>query len=219
MQCTAKSKQSGERCKRPAAPGRTVCVIHGGRSPQGANHPNFKHGRYIKRDQNLSRLGEMVAQHLSDEDYLSMRDEVALLRARVEELFNRADAAPDRAVAVGLVRDAYNKIAQGIDGQDAGALLLGRSLLGQALEKLRADQEAWDEIRATTATLQRLAASDIARDKIQKEYLHARDLTLLFANLQQVILDNVPEPERRKSIQEGFRMALLEHRVLAPENK
>lgn len=145
-----------------------------------------------------------------------MRDEVALLRARVEELFNRADAAPDRAVAASLVRDAYNKIAQGIDGRDAAALLLGRSLLGQALEKLRADQEAWDEIRATTATLQRLAGSDIARDKIQKEYLHARDLTLLFANLQQVILDNVPEPERRKAIQEGFRMALVERRLLTP---
>jgi hypothetical protein len=88
--------------------------------------------------------------------------------------------------------------------------------LGQALEKLRADQEAWDEIRATTATLQRLAGSDIARDKIQKEYLHARDLTLLFAHLQQAILDNVPEPERRKAIQESFRAALVERRLLTP---
>jgi len=29
-QCTAKSKQSGERCKRWARPGLSVCIIHGG---------------------------------------------------------------------------------------------------------------------------------------------------------------------------------------------
>lgn len=32
--CTATAKQTGERCKRRAAPGADVCVIHGGRSPQ-----------------------------------------------------------------------------------------------------------------------------------------------------------------------------------------
>jgi len=31
--CTAKSKQSGERCKRRAIPGGHVCIIHGGRTP------------------------------------------------------------------------------------------------------------------------------------------------------------------------------------------
>lgn len=32
-QCTAKSKQSGERCKRRPVPGLSVCVMHGGKSP------------------------------------------------------------------------------------------------------------------------------------------------------------------------------------------
>ena len=32
--CTARSKQSGERCKRYATPGAPVCVIHGSRAPQ-----------------------------------------------------------------------------------------------------------------------------------------------------------------------------------------
>jgi hypothetical protein len=33
VQCTAKSKQSGKRCKRLAVGGRTVCYIHGGAAP------------------------------------------------------------------------------------------------------------------------------------------------------------------------------------------
>ena len=32
--CTAKSKQSGQRCKRRPIPGGTVCYIHGGAAPQ-----------------------------------------------------------------------------------------------------------------------------------------------------------------------------------------
>ena len=32
-QCTAKSKQSGQRCKRPAIKGGTVCFVHGGAAP------------------------------------------------------------------------------------------------------------------------------------------------------------------------------------------
>lgn len=32
-QCVAKSKQSGQRCKRAPIPGGTVCVMHGGKSP------------------------------------------------------------------------------------------------------------------------------------------------------------------------------------------
>ena len=34
QKCEARSKQSGERCKRWPIPGGTVCVIHGGKAPQ-----------------------------------------------------------------------------------------------------------------------------------------------------------------------------------------
>lgn len=36
-QCTAKSKQSGQRCKRPPVVGGTVCSSHGGKAPQVRN--------------------------------------------------------------------------------------------------------------------------------------------------------------------------------------
>lgn len=32
--CTAKAKQTGNRCRRRPSPGATVCVVHGGRAPQ-----------------------------------------------------------------------------------------------------------------------------------------------------------------------------------------
>lgn len=34
VQCSARSKQSGQRCKRFVAPGATVCAMHGGKAPK-----------------------------------------------------------------------------------------------------------------------------------------------------------------------------------------
>ena len=48
--CTAKSKQSGERCKRPAAPGKRVCYMHGARGGGVKGNLNAMiHGAYVTR--------------------------------------------------------------------------------------------------------------------------------------------------------------------------
>lgn len=46
--CTATSR-SGERCKRAAATGHTVCVMHGAKSPSGSASPHFVHGRACRK--------------------------------------------------------------------------------------------------------------------------------------------------------------------------
>lgn len=48
LQCTAKSKQTGEQCRRFATPGRTVCYYHGGRSLVGVASATYKHGKYSR---------------------------------------------------------------------------------------------------------------------------------------------------------------------------
>ncbi len=48
-QCTATSKRTGERCRKSAMLGRTVCLAHGGRTPRGVASPHFKHGRHSKQ--------------------------------------------------------------------------------------------------------------------------------------------------------------------------
>jgi len=46
-QCKAKSKRSGERCRRAAITGKEVCYIHGGMST-GPKNPHITHGLYSK---------------------------------------------------------------------------------------------------------------------------------------------------------------------------
>ena len=47
--CRARSKQTGEQCKQIAAPGRSVCRFHGGRSLRGRQHPGYRHGERSQR--------------------------------------------------------------------------------------------------------------------------------------------------------------------------
>lgn len=92
-QCTAKSKQSGQRCKRYAVPGKTVCVMHGGKSPGGLASPNLKTGRHSKYlPKNL--LGK-YKEALADNDLLQLRDEVALIDARLAEVLGKIEAGAD----------------------------------------------------------------------------------------------------------------------------
>jgi hypothetical protein len=86
-QCTAKAKSTGERCRRPAVPGRNVCRYHGGATPRGIASPNFKHGKYSKDlPKGLIARYEQAAQ---DPELLALRDEIALLDARMVELMHK----------------------------------------------------------------------------------------------------------------------------------
>lgn len=88
-QCTARSKRSGERCRKHAMRGRTVCLAHGGKTPRGAASPHFKTGRYSR-----SLPGHLLAvyeQALRDPRLLSLRDEIALTDAMICELLSQID--------------------------------------------------------------------------------------------------------------------------------
>lgn len=114
-QCNAKSKQSGERCKRAAARGKSVCSIHGARStgPKDAagNTNAVKHGFYSDALQPEERiLWERVTPG-------SIDDEIRLMRVklhRLVKLSGSADVADliDSALEVAQKRDTHPKIGE-----------------------------------------------------------------------------------------------------------
>jgi hypothetical protein len=83
-QCTATSKQSGERCKRRAAIGKSVCTAHGGKSLQGIASPTLKTGRYSKHLP--TRLLATYDEAKRDPNILVLQDEIALVDSRISEL-------------------------------------------------------------------------------------------------------------------------------------
>src|SRR5262249_26023646 len=57
IQCAAKSKRSGERCRNYACRGRDTCRMHGGKSKRGKDHWNFRNGLHNK---DVREAGEMI---------------------------------------------------------------------------------------------------------------------------------------------------------------
>lgn len=85
LRCQAKARGTGERCKNKVVEGKRVCRIHGGLSP---GRPII-HGRYSV--QKRKALREKIEQFRADPAAGDLRDELAVLRALLEDYLNRFD--------------------------------------------------------------------------------------------------------------------------------
>ncbi|TLM66294.1 MAG: hypothetical protein FDZ69_06545 [Deltaproteobacteria bacterium] len=63
MVCGAKTR-SGAACKNRPVAGRKRCRMHGGTSPTGGQHWNFKHGFYSKEEKKLRAEKEAIMRML-----------------------------------------------------------------------------------------------------------------------------------------------------------
>lgn len=93
--CTAHRKgkrTGGVRLPCPLAPmkGHHVCHLHGGKSRIGPAAANWQHGGYSRLRKLLpERYHEALHESFGDPDYVSLRDELALLKVRRDELLAR----------------------------------------------------------------------------------------------------------------------------------
>ncbi len=88
--CTAKSKRSGERCRRLASVGRTVCSMHGGKSlarPASLAWVNGRHSRTLPK----RLLADAVA---------AMWDpnKLAMINVRINDALSRLERGDSGAV-------------------------------------------------------------------------------------------------------------------------
>lgn len=90
MQCTAKSKRSGQQCRNYAVTGKDKCRMHGGTTP-------IKHGLYSKYA--TTTLGSRLEQAENDPELLSAKRQVALLAALQSRKFDQLAQLDDDEVA------------------------------------------------------------------------------------------------------------------------
>ena len=84
MQCSAKCKSTSQQCRRRAVKGKRVCTVHGGLTPAGAASPHYRTGRYSKCLP--ARLTERYHEAQADKRLLELREEIALIDARLADL-------------------------------------------------------------------------------------------------------------------------------------
>src|SRR5215216_7597664 len=211
MQCKAKSKRSGEQCKKDAVRGREVCHIHGGKSLVGINSPTFKHGRFSKSVP--ARLSESYHEMLADPNKLALDNELAVLVARNEELLAALDSegsarlykrlratmsAMDRASRdARTARERGNQEAENRHSQKQAELLneLRRMILRGASEA-----ERWDELRENMHAQRRLAESERKRLVDAHQMATIEEMMAAFGAMLSIIRKHVKDQNILRAI-------------------
>lgn len=157
MQCTAKSKQSGERCKRHAVPGKKVCAIHGGKTPGGIASPHLKTGRYSSHLP--GRLMERYQQALHDKDLMNLRHEVALVDTRIAELLEQIERGDLGARWLEL-KEHFDTITLAVQKQDLGAGRAAFEQIGTLISSGANDYMTWTQISAMLEQRRKLVDSE-----------------------------------------------------------
>lgn len=197
-QCAAKSKRSGERCKRHASKGMAVCAVHGGKSLAGKNHPSFKHGRYSKYMPD--RLAEQYLDALQDKDLISMNDEIALTDSRLAEMLNRLNGLTMVADGWASARRLYGSFRRHTNAGRQGLAIRALDDLGALLEQNQTDDVVWRDISELIEQRRRLVDTERKRLMDESNAIAIDQVMMLMAAVADIVRRHVASKEARGAI-------------------
>ncbi len=210
--CNATSKQSGQQCRRAVTPGRSVCHYHGGSSPRGLAHPNTTHGRY-SRDV-PTRLISRYEQALADPELLSVRSDVAVLQALINEKLAKLEGSEsqpawerlqNQMVSFGATWKAEGRTDAERDA-DIGAML-------ETLQRGVGEAAILSEVRSLMQQRAKLAHQEHGRLVDLQQFMTVERAMLIAAALADVVKRHVGDQDTLRLIHADFVKALEGQRV------
>lgn len=212
--CGAKNRD-GSRCRANAmANGR--CRMHGGMSPKGGpTHPNWKTGRY---SQFLpTQLVPLMAQALQDPEMLSLRSEIGLVTARIEEQL-RAIAEGSAGQAWSRLQDAYQLwLRCGREAQEADkakdSVQAARSRqqgaeaareIGRLIEGGSAENQRWADVTGLIEQRRKLVESERKRLVESQQVVALTQVQTILDGLIRTIKRAVKDDATILEIESGF---------------
>jgi len=175
VKCNAKSKQSGVQCKKYALPGKTKCAMHGGKSLSGLAHPNTKTGRYSKVLP--ARLVDKYEQARDDPGLLTLREDIALLEGRLEDVLGRVDSGESGRLWNQANAAVLELRAARAKGDNEGVAEALNSLVS-IIQKGHLDYAAWNEVGSLIDQRRRLIESERKR-MIESHLMISSDRAML----------------------------------------
>lgn len=142
-QCTANSKRTHERCKREACEGRKTCKWHGGTVPVGPAHHAFKHGRRSKYMP--TRMMDDFMASDEDSELLSMREEIRMLDARLNDVLQRVDSG-EAGKHWKRFNDTWRQFQAAQRNGDTAMMAIALNDHGDAVKSGKTDWAAWGEV-------------------------------------------------------------------------
>lgn len=197
MRCSAKSKQSGEQCKRHTAVGRTVCSIHGGKTPRGNLLPQTTTGRY-SRDL-PTRLASRYAEAVSDPDLLQLDSEIHLTDALIRDRLATLDTGESGRLWREL-NAAWREFAAARKAGDAAGMTVALAQIEPLINRGVADWSARQEVLDMVERRRKLVDSEGKR-RVQMQQMITPDRAMLLVSaLADTVMRHVSDADIRAAI-------------------
>ena len=197
--CTATSKQSGQRCKRRPAKGRTVCSMHGGKSRVGPASPQWKggiHSEYLPK-----RLLDDYRASLDNPDKLVLDENIALIDARLSDLLRRVDSGESGQLWRDL-REARQAYAKAKRSKDPTAMAEAITTMCDLIDRGHLDSAAWAEIADFIERRRKLVESERKRLVEAQQVIHVAQAAALMALMVDAVQRQVRDEDALGAIVE-----------------
>ncbi len=189
--CTAKSKRTGERCKRSCAPGYIVCKFHG----QGAGAP-LKHG---SRSKHLPKNLQEKFEEVQDDELLVVnRDNIRMVEAMIRACL---DQLKDVQPAL-LWQEALALFDKAKVGGDEGLAALRQ--LGKVLQNGDGAAKARTDLITLMETQRKHRETENRRVAANEFNLNAREANALITALRAAVDQEVNDTEVKRRIAVRF---------------
>lgn len=188
MDCGAKTR-SGNSCKAKArANGR--CRIHGGNSLKGLASPslvNGRHSRYLP-----GRLLERYHEALTDGDLLALREEIAVLDARLTDVLGRVDTGESGEVWAAL-REQFAEYELAQNSRDHLAQVCAFNAIKLLIERGLQDYAAWSDVRSLIEQRRKMVESEHKRLVAMQQTITAEQAMVLLAAVVDTVKRHVTD--------------------------
>jgi hypothetical protein len=186
--CGAKTRNGGTCQQAALANGR--CHYHGGKSLSGIAAPAYRHGRYSRVMP--TRMQERYQEAANDTALLELREDVALLDARLSDLLMRVDSGESGSIWR-MLQQARTALIVARRAQDQAGQAAAINDMLELIGRGHADYQAWRELGSTLEQRRRLVESERKRLIEMQQTITAEKAMLLIGAIGQILKTHVTD--------------------------
>jgi hypothetical protein len=200
-QCKAKSKRSGERCKKDAVIGFDVCHIHGGKTPVGIASPHTTSGRWSKHlPQGLIAAHDDLK---DDPEIMSIRQDIRLLDTLLIANLKKLDSN-ESGEAWQLILKAIDAAEYAYDDDNLAGMSKAFKGMRDIVQQRIAHYATEEEIRSKLEQRRRMVETEKKLMLQDERAISVEKAMLLISVLLDSVKRNVSDGATLSAIQADF---------------
>ena len=205
--CTATSKQTGERCRRPRCNGTTKCRYHGGNSPRGAAH--YKTGEKITPlvHKQLPKYSKVLPDRLleryqagrEDSELLAMREELLVMDSRLADLISRVESGESGELWK-KIKKSFEDFSAALKAGDSDEIARNLSEMQRLITRGQGDYQTWREVSNVIEQRRKLVESERKRMLEMQQFLSVEQGMTMVLSVAGIVKRYITDPEQLASV-------------------